>query len=84
MYRVSFREGGGGICPSLEFVSQYAHYDNPVCPPRHSLSNSHFDPPSTNFLNESPMYVIAKLHLPITIVLNVSHCKKGDVTLIVE
>ena len=32
--------GGGGICPPpaialppLEFVCQYAHYDNPVCRP---------------------------------------------------
>ena len=52
MTRVSFRGGGGGHLPPLEFVCQYAHYDNPICRPL-KVFQIHISPPSTNFLNET-------------------------------
>ena len=46
--------GGGGICPPLEFVCQYAYYDNPVCRPLKVTSL----PPLDEFSKRNPACIV--------------------------
>ena len=53
-------EGDGGICPPLEFVCQYAHYDKPVCCPL-KVFQIHIcllpPPPPDEFSNRNAEYI---------------------------